>query len=83
MIIPALKFNHDKVPPKLPFLPIQSSFSFIRSISVICQTHFINTKDYIFPKKAQFYAGVRYKYIQTDLVLWSSLLLMEWYLVKV
>lgn len=32
-IILALKFSHDKVPPKLPFLPILPLSSFIRSIA--------------------------------------------------
>lgn len=81
-IILALQFSCDKVTPKLPFLPIQPLSCFIRSVAYQSFAKFISSTQRImyFLLKHIFCAGVRYKYKQTDLVLWSSLFLMEWYL---
>lgn len=78
----ALQFSCDKVSPKLPFLPIQPLSCFIRSVAYQSFAKFISSTQRImyFLLKHIFCAGVRYKCKQTDLVLWSSLFLMEWYL---
>lgn len=80
----ALKFNYDKASPKLPFLPLQPLSCFMRRVAYQSFAKFISsTQRIMYFLRKKFSARLRYKYKHTDLVLWSSLFLMEWYLVKV